>query len=74
MVNSSFRAYSSIEASMEDYARLITGNSRYSRVKDAQTADNYFEELQKAGYATDPKYADKLKKIIRNPAFREYWS
>ncbi len=74
MVNSSFRAYSSIESSMEDYARLITENKRYSKVKDAESADNYFEELQKAGYATDPKYAAKLKSIIRNPAFKEYWS
>lgn len=74
MVNSSFRAYSSIESSMEDYARLITENRRYDKVKNAETADVYFEELQKAGYATDPKYADKLKSIVRNPAFRDYWS
>ncbi len=74
MVNSSFRAYSSIESSMEDYAKLITENKRYSKVRDAQSADSYFEELQKAGYATDPKYAAKLKSIIRNPAFKDYWS
>ncbi len=74
MVNSSFRAYDSIESSMEDYAKLITENKRYDKVKNAASADSYFEELQKAGYATDPKYADKLKNIIRNPAFKEYWS
>lgn len=74
LINSSFRAYSGFEESMEDYARLITGNKRYARVSAAQSPDEYFEELQKAGYATDPQYASKLKRIVRNPAFQDYRS
>lgn len=72
MVNSKFRAYDSVEQSLEDYAKLITGNSRYDKVKNSVSVENYFEELQKAGYATDPSYADKLKKIVKNSAFDKY--
>ena len=72
LVNSKFRAYDSVEQSLEDYAKLITGNNRYDKVKNSQTVEKYFEELQKAGYATDPKYAEKLKKIVRNSAFDKY--
>lgn len=32
----------------------------------------FAEELQKAGYATDPKYADKLKTIISTYKLGEY--
>ena len=69
-VSADFRSYDSVESSMEDYARLITGNKRYSKAAaSAFDRDTYFEELQKAGYATDPHYAEKLKSIARNPVF-----
>ena len=69
---SSFRAYSGIRESMLDYADLITGNSRYARAAGAGSVDEYFEELQKAGYATDSRYAEKLKGIVRSAAFEGY--
>ncbi len=72
LINSKFRAYNGFEESMEDYAKLISENSRYSKVCSAQNPDEYFEELQKAGYATDPQYANKLKRIVRNPAFQGF--
>lgn len=72
LVNSKFRAYDSVEQSLEDYAKLITGNNRYNKVKNSETVETYFEELQKAGYATDPNYANKLKKIVKNSAFDKY--
>lgn len=74
LINSKFRAYSGFEESMEDYARLITENKRYDKVQTADNVDVYFEELQKAGYATDPQYAAKLKRIVRNPAFQNFWN
>lgn len=56
-----FRAYQSPEESFADYARLIAGNPRY---RDAlQCADNpraFVQALAQAGYATDPKYAQKV--------------
>jgi len=59
-----FRAYESYEASLHDYARLISENPRYEAVLNAATARHAAVEIQKAGYATDPKYAEKLIGIM----------
>ena len=72
MERSTFRAYSGIRESMQDYADLITGNSRYAKAAGAGSVDEYFDELQKAGYATDSRYAEKLKGIVRSGAFEGY--
>ncbi len=70
---SSFRAYSDVLESMRDYVKLITGNDRYRHAaKSSFDPDRYFDEIQKAGYATDPRYADKLKAISRKIAFMAY--
>ncbi len=60
-----FRAYASDAESFADYARLIKGSPRYAGVvAQASTAQGFAQGLQKAGYATDPAYADKLAKVI----------
>lgn len=64
-----FRAYDSPEESFRDYAKLLTGNQRYAQaVASVQAApDNgaaFAKHLQKAGYATDPEYANKLARVI----------
>ena len=60
-----FRAYSSHEESFADYARLMKDSPRYREVV-AQAADakRFAQGLQRAGYATDPAYADKLGRVI----------
>ncbi len=64
-VTAKFRAYDSYEEAFKDHARLLTQSQRYSRtVAQADTAREYATGLQKAGYATDPAYADKLTKVI----------
>ena len=64
-VTAKFRAYDSYEEAFKDHARLLTQSPRYSRtVAQADTAQEYARGLQKAGYATDPAYADKLTKVI----------
>lgn len=71
--NSAFRAYSSVLESMKDYVNLIKGNERYSKAaSNSFDPDTYFEEIQRAGYATDPNYANKLKDIVRKIAFMAY--
>lgn len=71
--NSTFRAYSSVLESMKDYVSFIQGNERYSKAADKSfDPDAYFDEIQKAGYATDPHYASKLKDIVRKIAFMAY--
>lgn len=64
-INDKFRAYASTESSMENYGQFLATNGRYAGVigADANQAAN---ELQRAGYATDPKYAAKLKSIIND--------
>lgn len=68
-VTAKFRAYDSYEESFRDYARLIGSNPRYEKAM-AQTgsAQAYASELQKAGYATDPAYAQKLSRAIQSVA------
>ena len=60
-----FRAYASYAESFNDYAKLIAGNPRYSKVlAHTGSAQSFAQELQRAGYATDPHYADKLTRTI----------
>ncbi|HEY3365910.1 MAG TPA: glucosaminidase domain-containing protein [Symbiobacteriaceae bacterium] len=62
-----FKAYNDVGESMPDYQRFITGQKRYTEaMKHADDPDRYVEELQKAGYATDPNYAKKLKWIMKH--------
>ena len=70
---SSFRKYADVLESMKDYLSFIKENPRYQNAVDESfNPDEYFSEIQKAGYATDPNYADKLKKISRKIAFMAY--
>ena len=65
-----FRAYASAEESFRDYAKLMKDNARYAPVlANAASAEAFARGLQKAGYATDPAYADKLSRVI-NTALR----
>ncbi|OZG73853.1 flagellar rod assembly protein/muramidase FlgJ [Hahella sp. CCB-MM4] len=65
-----FRAYNSYEESFTDYLRFLKGNPRYEEaLKLAESPEMYTEALQKAGYATDPQYADKINRIIRSGWF-----
>ena len=60
-----FRAYASHAESFADYARLIKDSPRYQRVMAAGgDARGFAHGLQRAGYATDPAYAEKLSRVI----------
>ncbi|MEO5696408.1 MAG: flagellar assembly peptidoglycan hydrolase FlgJ [Burkholderiaceae bacterium] len=60
-----FRAYASYDESFRDYASLMTNNPRYAKVVAAgNNAQAFAQGLQRAGYATDPDYADKLTRVI----------
>ena len=61
-----FKAYDSYADAFKDYAKLITKNPRYDNVvANAKDATSFAQGLQRAGYATDPQYANKLSKIIK---------
>ena len=74
-----FRAYGSYAESFADYARLMKDSPRYAGVvraasgatvagadanAPARAATGFAQGLQRAGYATDPAYADKLSRVI----------
>lgn len=60
-----FRAYASPAESFADYVQLIEGSPRYSAARaEAADGERYLRELQRAGYATDPAYADKILSIL----------
>ena len=64
-VKAKFRAYASYAESFNDYAKLISENPRYREVMaQAGSAEGFSLELQRAGYATDPHYAEKLTRTI----------
>ena len=60
-----FRAYGSYGEAFADFTRLIRGSPRYAGVLAATGDGNaYARQLQQAGYATDPRYAEKLGRLI----------
>ena len=64
-VMAKFRAYGSYAESFSDYARLMSESPRYQRVASSRgDASGFAKSLQRAGYATDPAYADKLTRVI----------
>ncbi|MEH6625169.1 MAG: flagellar assembly peptidoglycan hydrolase FlgJ [Motiliproteus sp.] len=60
-----FRAYGSYQESMRDYADFISSNPRYQQALEQRADDQaYLQQLQSAGYATDPAYATKIAGIV----------
>ena len=59
-----FRAYNNQSESFIDYGNLILGAKRYKKaVINKKDPAKYIREIWKAGYATDPKYPEKVLKI-----------
>lgn len=63
-VKERFRVYDSYLDALNDYVSLLTKNSRYKAVLQANTPEEGAHALQRAGYATDPQYGNKLVQII----------
>lgn len=62
-----FRAYDSYAHSFNDYVDFLQSRPRYSRaLENAGNPESYIRALQGAGYATDPRYADKVLSIMNN--------
>ncbi|WP_166263725.1 flagellar assembly peptidoglycan hydrolase FlgJ [Marinobacter caseinilyticus] len=65
-----FRAYPSFEASFRDYVAFLESNPRYRDVlASADDPARFADELQAAGYATDPEYGAKIRHILAGEAF-----
>jgi flagellar protein FlgJ len=65
-VQARFKAYDSTADSVEGFADFILENPRYSTaLQHASNPERFLRELHVAGYATDPRYADKAITVMR---------
>ncbi|MFQ3276718.1 MAG: flagellar protein FlgJ [Colwellia sp.] len=56
-----FRTYESLSDSVDDYINFLSTSERYQEaLQDSDNVEHFLQGLQKAGYATDPQYADKI--------------
>ena len=64
--NECFRSYSSAEESYQDHSEFLKNGKRYQFLFSYSVDDykNWAYGLKKAGYATNPEYAELLIKII----------
>ena len=64
--NECFRAYKHVKDSYEDHSKFLKNGSRYAFLFRLKITDykGWAKGLKKAGYATDPRYADRLIGII----------
>jgi len=61
-----FRAYESLADSFNDYVDFLSGNDRYKdALNNSTNVEHFVQGLQKAGYATDPQYANKIMATLR---------
>lgn len=67
-----FRAYGSWAESVADHSDLLSCNARYKAVIGERDYKAACRAIAAAGYATDPKYADKLVQIIEAYALTAY--
>lgn len=59
-----FRRYDSIEEGVRDFVHFIHNNPRYTKaLENKHSPNDFIQELQHAGYATDPAYAQKVQSV-----------
>ncbi|MDZ4349160.1 MAG: flagellar assembly peptidoglycan hydrolase FlgJ [Xanthomonadaceae bacterium] len=67
-VRADFRAYASPADSFRDYVALLKSSPRYAdALNSGGDGRRFAQSLQSAGYATDPRYAEKLDAIANGP-------
>ena len=69
-----FRAYKHPKDSYEDHSKFLAGRSRYASLFKLKITDykGWARGLKKAGYATNPRYADQLIGIIELYELHKY--
>ena len=61
----SFRAYDNLDESVAGYADFIASNPRYKPMLEAETTEEQISALGQSGYATDSKYGEKIRAIVK---------
>lgn len=72
--NECFRAYDNARDSYEDHSKFLRNNARYARLFSLALDDykGWARGLKACGYATNPRYPDKLIEIIELYALQQY--
>lgn len=71
--DSHFRAYDSYADSFDDYVEFLQTQPRYqSALKVTDNPDAFIEALHEAGYATDPHYSDKVRRIMYSDRLAQF--
>jgi len=66
-----FRAYNDVAATFDDYSEMLMRNPRYESVSDhGSDVEGFARALQTSGYATDPAYAQKLKRVANSETMK----
>lgn len=61
-----FRVYDDIGQSFNDFVSFVSNSERYQdAMTKAANPGAFVQSLQDAGYATDPKYADKVIQVMK---------
>ena len=61
-----FRTYASLADPVRDHGRFLRVNDRYAGAFTfSGDGDAFAREIARAGYATNPKYADKIIALMR---------
>ena len=63
-ISATFRAYDTVADSVRDYFKLLQGK-RYKEALTAKTVEDAVHIIVKGGYATDPRYAEKVINIYK---------
>lgn len=71
-ITDKFRAYDSIEESVEDYFNLICTSERYRKALATESPRACITEIKKGGYATDPEYISLVMNIIDSYNLKMY--
>jgi flagellar protein FlgJ len=68
-----FRSYDSFQQSFDDYVNFLQQNPRYQEaLKQTGSSEQFIEAIHDAGYATDPAYADKIKRILNSDTMAQF--
>lgn len=72
--NECFRSYNNPQESFHDHSIFLTTRNRYSELFTLEPTDykGWAKGLKKAGYATNPQYAELLINLIENYKLFEY--
>ena len=70
MIDDWFRDYPTLDDGIADHFRFLSENRRYEQAGvfdpgNTKSDEDYFRALQRAGYATDPHYAESLMAVVR---------